>query len=214
MTFGTFMDSYFTFIFVMVILFYTILFNRGLYDKVKGRFITIIALVILETIASAVEVYYSELPEYSIWRTLMSTVCYILRPTIMYVLLLVITRNDSRKKRFIYGIPLFVASTILIVGIPFRFVFYYTPDNKWGTGPLFPVTYVVLFIYLALILLMTFLKVDFKLGFSEFITVFIGIAFIVINILGERLIGGVFHGHSQDATALAVLVYAIHFKSW
>ncbi len=213
MTFGIFLDTYFIFIFIMVILLYTIIFNRGLYEKVKGRFITLISLVVLETIASAVEAYFGRQPDYSIWRKIFSVVCYILRPTIMYTLLLIITRNDSRRRRILYGVPLFITSIILIVDIPFKAVFYYTPDNRWGTGPLLPVTYIVLFIYLAAILVMTFLKVDFKLGFSEFITVFIGVAFIVANILGERLIGNVFSGHTQDVTALAVLIYAIHFKN-
>ncbi len=213
MTFGIFLDTYFIFIFIMVILLYTIIFNRGLYEKVKGRFITLISLVVIETIASAVEVYFGRQPDYSIWRKIFSVVCYILRPTIMYTLLLIITRNDSRRKRILYGIPLFITSIILIVDIPFKAVFYYTPDNRWGTGPLFPVTYIVLFIYLAMILVMTFLKVDFKLGFSELITVFIGVAFIVANILGERMIGDIFSGHTQDVTALAVLIYAIHFKN-
>ena len=98
MTFGIFLDTYFIFIFIMVILLYTIIFNRGLYEKVKGRFITLISLVVLETIASAVEAYFGRQPDYSIWRKIFSVVCYILRPTIMYTLLLIITRNDSRRQ--------------------------------------------------------------------------------------------------------------------
>ena len=212
MTFGSFLNTYFTFIFVLVIIFYTIESNRRMYKKVRGRFHVTILFVIIEAACSALEIYYAHQPEYSIWRMIMSTVCYILRPMIMYMLLLIITRDDSRKRRLLYGIPLFVVSAILLVNIPFNFVFHFSAENTFHTDALFPITYIILFVYLAFIVVMTIVKCDFVVGFNELITIFIGIFFIVLNIIGERFIPD-YSGNSYEAIVLAVLIYGIHFKS-
>ena len=212
MTFGEFLNSYFTFIFVLVIIFYAIETNRRMYKKVRGRFHITILVVIIEAACSALEVYYGDQPDYSIWRTVFSTVCYILRPMIMYMLLLIITRDDSRRRRLLYGVPLFITTAILLANIPLHFVFHFSEENTFHTDAIFPITYIILFVYLALILVMTIVKCDFAVGVNELITVFIGIFFIVLNVIGERFIHG-YKGNSQEATVLAVLIYAIHFKS-
>ena len=87
MSIGELLGKYYTFIFVMVILLYTILINRRMYSKVKGKFMTIIVLVVLETVLAAIEDWFKAQPYRSIWRSVLSTACYIIRPTIMYVLL-------------------------------------------------------------------------------------------------------------------------------
>ena len=131
----------------------------------------------------------------------------------MYTLLTIIIRNDSRKRKIIYGIPLIVTSVILIAGILLsnNLVFSYTEDNQFVTGKLFPITYLILVVYLVLILVLTFTKYDFKLGLSELFTIYTGITFVMINIIGERV--GFLKGNSDNVTALAVLIYAIHFKT-
>ena len=215
MAFGELLSRYYTLIFIMVILLYTIIFNKMMYSKVGGRFLTVICLVVLETIMSALELQYAGLSYGSIWRNVFSTACYILRPLIMYLLLLIIIRDDGRGKQLLFGIPFLVAAVILNVDLlrTQHMVFGYSKTNSFYTGPLFPVTYLVLFLYLALILIMTYVKCDFTLGISEMLTIFIGIGFIVLNILGERFISGYAGGNTENATALALLIYAIHFKS-
>ena len=107
------------------------------------------------------------------------------------------------------------AAGILIVDL-FRtrhLVFEYSEINTFSTGRLFPVTYLVLLLYLALILIMSFVKCDFNLNLGELLTILIGIGFIILNIVGERFLTGYTGGNSENAMALAVLIYAIHFKS-
>ncbi len=213
MSFGEWFSRYYTYIFILVILIYTVASNRVMYSKVRGKFLALLGLVLVETFCAEAELQFAALEYRTVARMLFSTVCYILRPTIMYVLLLIIIRDDSRKRKFLYGIPLIITSLILIVGIPYsnNLVFTYSEDNKFGTGLLFPITYIILIIYLALIIVLTFIKYDFKIGIGEILTVYIGIGFIVLNIIGERV--GFLQGNSENVMALAILIYAIHFKS-
>lgn len=199
----------------MIILFYTIMSSKLMYSKVRGSFLSIIVLVIIEAITSGIEVWFSEQPYRSVWRVVLSTVCYILRPALMYLLLLIVVREDGIKKKILYGIPLILASLVLLFDLPYPkiLIFNYTDANQFVTGPLFPVTYGVLLVYLAFILIMTFVKCDFSMGIGEMLTIFIGVFFIILNIAGERFIKGYSGGNTENAIALAVLVYAIHFKS-
>ena len=48
MSFGELLCQYYSFIFIMIILLYTIIFNRTMYSKVRNRFILLIFLVVLE----------------------------------------------------------------------------------------------------------------------------------------------------------------------
>jgi diguanylate cyclase (GGDEF)-like protein len=208
-----FLGSYYILTFILAVLLFTILSNRGMYYKVKDKFLIIVILVVLETVFASIEVHFAEQPYKSFWRDVLSTICYILRPSIMYVMLLIITRNDSRRLKAIYGIPLVLSALILIVDLPdaYNLVFGYSDKNTFEMGPLFPITYGVLLFYLIAILVMTYIKCGQKLGGSEMLTVYMGCGFILLNIIGER--EGFLHGNNENATALAVLVYAIHFKT-
>lgn len=215
MLYAELIDRYFTFVFIMVILLYTIITNRNIYNKVRGGFLTLIGLVILETVMAAGESYYAELPSRSIWRSILSTCCYILRPAIMYCLLLIILRKESRLKKIICGIPLIVTTLVLLMDIPYTYniVFTYTEENSFSSGPLFPVTYGILILYLGLILINTVIRADVRQGLGELAAVFIGVGFIVLNIIWERTGGGFTGANTQNVIALAILVYVIHFKS-
>ena len=215
MIFGEWLSRYYTFIFIMVILLYTIIFNRRMYSRLKGSFLSLICMVLIEALCSGLEVHFGKFPYRSIWRSVLATACYVMRPSIMYCLLLIIDRNDSKNHKISYGIPLFAVALILIADIPYTYniVFTYTEENIFTSGPLFPLTYGILFIYLALILILTWFKCDFKLGAGELVAVITGIGFIIINICGERFIPGYADENSENAMALAILFYAIHFKN-
>ncbi len=204
------------FVFAMVILGYTILSNRSMYRGVRKSFIILISLVIFEAIVSQTETYLSELTEFTateiMLRKIFSTLGYALRPAIMYTLLLIIIRNDSKRRKALCGIPFLLCTIVLLINIPFGFVFFIGDTNNWYGGPFSFITYGTLFIYLGLILVFSIIKVNSSYGMSEMITVVIGIAFIVFNIIAEREISG-YSDQSQNATAMAVLVYVLHFKN-
>lgn len=215
MSFGEFFGKYYTYIFILVILLYSVFLNRTMFRKIRGKFMTLIVLAVLETILSGLETWFGKQVERSIWRSILSTACYILRPSIMYVLLLIVVRKDSRLKKFIYSIPLILASIALIIDIPYSYnlIFTYNENNSFRDGPLFFITYGILIVYLALILVMTFVKCDLSRGFKEMLAVIIGIVFIILNIVAERFISGYMGGNTGNAIVLAILLYAIHFNS-
>ena len=208
MSFGEFFGKYYTYIFILVILLYSVFLNRTMFRKIRGKFMTLIVLAVLETILSGLETWFGKQVERSIWRSILSTACYILRPSIMYVLLLIVVRKDSRLKKFIYSIPLILASIALIIDIPYSYnlIFTYNENNSFRDGPLFFITYGILIVYLALILVMTFVKCDLSRGFKEMLAVIIGI-------VAERFIPGYMGGNTGNAIVLAILLYAIHFNS-
>ena len=49
MYFGELFSRYYTYLFIIVILVYTVVFNRMMYRKVGGKFLTLLFLVLLQT---------------------------------------------------------------------------------------------------------------------------------------------------------------------
>ena len=210
--FANMANSYFAFVFIMVVMGYTIITNKNMYKSVRGQFVLLILLVVSGAVISAFEDYTRTLTYRNVARLLLSTAGYILRPTIMYVILLILTRNHSRKKHIIYGIPLVVFSLIMLADMPFGNVYGYRVDNSFAPGVIFPITYGVLFLYLGLILVFSILSYTKNRDLMELTAVIIGVGIIVLNILCERGIIG-FKGQTQTSISLAVLLYAIYFKS-
>lgn len=61
MYFGELFSRYYTYLFIIVILVYTVFFNRMMYRKVRGRFLTLLFLVLLQTLCSELEIQSSTL---------------------------------------------------------------------------------------------------------------------------------------------------------
>ncbi|MBR1862257.1 MAG: EAL domain-containing protein [Lachnospiraceae bacterium] len=210
--FGSLLNEYFTYFFVISIIIFIVFTNRNMYHKIRYKFIALIVIEVVETIAARAEVYYYGLDHPTLMRVLLSTLCYILRPSIVYIMVLILTRDRDRKFHLLLGIPLFVASVIIIADIPFKNVFWFTEKNTFETGNLFPVTYMSIVVYLVMILLLNIARYGKSLDLNELLTVFIGVGFVILNIIGERKIPH-FGGQSEITTGLAVLLYAIFFKN-
>ncbi|MCR4616997.1 MAG: EAL domain-containing protein [Lachnospiraceae bacterium] len=212
MTFVQWLSKNYDFIFILVIIGYTIISNSKMYSSVRKKFIALAVLTLLEAFISQLEDYFSTFEYRNVMRYLLSTAGYIIRPTIIYVILLIVVRTDSVKRQIMYGIPLALVSLILIIDLPFGNVYYFTESNNHATGKLFFLTYGILVLYLIMIVLFIIIKCDLANNIAEFVTVLVAIGFVVINIIGETVLDG-FSGHTQVVIALAVLIYAIYFKS-
>ena len=213
LTFGEWINNNFELIFVMVILGYTILSNRKMYYTTRSKFFALIILVVTEAVFSQIEEYYASLPERTVMRYMLSTACYILRPSMIYVIVLIAARRDSLKKKIIYAIPLALFIVAMIIDMPFGNIYYFAEDNTHHHGPLFPVTFIVLALYLVMLFTLLIIKSDLIKNALEFSTVLIGILFVVLNIVGEISIHH-FGGHNEITITLAILIYAIFFKSF
>ena len=73
MSLAELLNRYYTFSFIIVILLYTILYNRAMYHKLRSRFLLLLSLVLLEVVFATVELRYAALPERNLMRSIFAS---------------------------------------------------------------------------------------------------------------------------------------------
>lgn len=149
MTIDQFMQQNFAPLMALIFQVMILITSKTISNKIKNYFIT---LLVLETILIALnnlEVYFSSLNYVSTWRIFFLNFNYILRPCLIFPFMLLI-RNNLLTKDFLnkYDVIPFV---LLVISEQFSYftnwVFYFDNENNLCRGPLFFISYIVLFFY-------------------------------------------------------------------
>ena len=142
------------------------------------------------------------------WRTVGTVICYILRPVIIMLEVLMI--SPSKRISVFCTAPAIVNAALIV---PALFgsspVFYISEAGQWCEGPLYVAVYAVIFIYLALLFLFSlsyFTKKNIKRGI------------IILAIIAESVIVSVCEyynlvsGYTSAVTALCMLEYYVYLS--
>ena len=140
------------------------------------------------------------------WRTVGSVICYVLRPVIIMLEVLMI--SPSKRISVFCTAPAIVNAALIV---PALFgsspVFYISETGQWCEGPLYAAVYAVIFIYLALLFLFSlsyFTKKNIKRGI------------IILAIIAESVTVSVCEyynfvsGYTSAVTALCMLEYYVY----
>ena len=140
------------------------------------------------------------------WRTVGSVICYVLRPVIIMLEVLMI--SPSKRISVFCTAPAIVNAALIV---PALFgsspVFYISKAGQWCEGPLYVAVYAVIFIYLALLFLFSlsyFTKKNIKRGI------------IILAILAESVAVSLceyfnlISGYTSAVTALCMLEYYVY----
>ena len=140
------------------------------------------------------------------WRTVGSVICYVLRPVIVMLEVLII--SPSKRISAFCTIPAIVNAALIL---PALFgsspVFYIDETGQWCAGALYAVSYVIIFIYLALLFL-------FSLSYFNKNNIKRGI--IILAMIAESIAVSVceyynyLSGYSTAVTALCMLEYYVY----
>ncbi len=212
MKIGWYLARSYILFFIMAILAFAVMSNNKMEKNVKKKFYALLGITILQEVACELDLYFSTWEVANAPRFVFSTIGYLLYPAVMYFIILIMIRDESRKTQLLIGIPWFLYVVVLFQNLVTENVFYFDAENHHKPSTLFPLTYCILLLYLALIL---YFDVHLHKGTftrEEFLTVLIGVGFVVINMCGELLVEG-YENNSVFATALAILTYSIYFRT-
>ncbi len=118
--------------------------------------VTIVILVIM--LLEAIETFFDS-PNYTYpsWqRWAVSMTAYILRPAIVYILILIMLRDKEKDKGFyaVTTLPLAVNTIFLLISPLCGIVYYFDDNNTFTGGPMRYLPFVVGFLYLAVYLIL------------------------------------------------------------
>ena len=153
-------------------------FEKNIIRMFRYAAIAVFVLVLVDS----VEYWTASFPEPSDLRIWMSAIGYTLRPTIIFMIVMLLLRGKSRRK-LLMAVPLilnaFVAFSAFFTGIAYS----YSEDNQFVRGPLGYTTFVTSGFYLVLLIIMT-VHVYQDGGNSE---AFIAIAIAVMSIIATYM---------------------------
>ena len=159
----------YNFVGVINILFLLVFIGTNhVFDKrITRRFMISIFLLIVVTVAENIEYYMSVLTYPNPVRIWASTVGYILRPMIIYHLLLIV-RYRSKRERILVAMPAVINTVIYLVSLFNQMAFTYDAANEFVRGPFGYTAHVCSAIYMILILIFSisfFREKDYAEGF-------------------------------------------------
>jgi len=186
--------------------------NKSIPAKIKNYLNLLTFLFFAEGVESYFDHVLSLVPDsrYELLRIIVSVVGYCLRPLMLYVVLLLMTRDSNKKHLSTWlFIPSFI--TIVISGLAFftDLVFYYDANNQFRGGPLRYAFFVVLIIYFIMILSINIAKRndDPKETVLLFGVIMLLIVDIVVSLASQD---NLVHSYVMP---LAVTFYMMHFLS-
>ena len=192
-----------TIIFLLVFIKTNVVFEKD----ITNRFLIDIVILVILSVTENIEYALSLRPTPTMARTIVAMIGYMLRPWIVYQLILVLGYK-SRKERILLAIPglinVLIECTALFSGV----AFYYDAANKFTRGPLGFAPHVCSSFYLILILVLSarFLKE------RNYMEAGIVLAIVVICLLATVLESiWDMQGLLRGASALSITFFYLYF---
>jgi len=128
--------------------------NKAIPKDVRKLFLILTAVLMLESLESYVDERFYQWTDDSLyhWRIFVSSIGYCMRPLMLYVVMLIMTRNVKRKaKYFLLAIPSIITFVMCVLAFFTKWVFWYDEVNRFHGGPLRYVIFAMLLVYFVMI---------------------------------------------------------------
>lgn len=205
-------DNYFSFLLLGGLL-VIMLAYRNIHPPATRNYIAMIIVLFIMNIAGSFEAWARNDPSLVNVRVFSSVIHYIMQPLTLYLeVLLIIPGSEYMKKvnNFVLAIPVF-ANTIIYLIAPFTgtLVFCYDENYYFNRGPLGYSIFITTFIYLALLLIWSFLYMH-QNRRRSILLFFIGGIAILTGIL-EYL--NIAPGHTDESFAVGIFIYYVYLMT-
>lgn len=123
--------------------------NTNLDLQIRRDFHTMITLELIELFAYNIEIIFGQMSTPTIWRTLFSVIGYVVRPALIYVVILIHTRHHlSKKMKKLLLLPILITAVIMGSSFFCGIAFSYNETNNFIRGPLGYTSQVVIIVYM------------------------------------------------------------------
>ncbi len=195
--------------FCVTILLLFIIINKRVETKIRIGFLVLGLLIIAETLRTAFEVETGIAADKNGRYVLLYGIGCILRPFMLYILVLIMVRKHRKFTKLLLGIPLAVAVVMVALANTSELVFFYS-EGTIVYGPL----YVVLKLCIAAYLIISIAVgiSTYREGTHEYIIVLTCAAFIAANLVNEAFFD-LKYDIRNEAIAISALSYFMYFCS-
>ena len=182
--------------------------NSYLELNLRKKFYLLSAAIGLELITYDLEFILGDSSCSSRWLILVCCLGYILRPLMLYLLILIIIRDEKGKRlRILLTIPLAVNTVFSLSGFFTDIVYTYDENNVFQRGPLGWFSHIVMIFYLVLMIAL----VSRREHHFERVVMLIITAMLITGAFMESLMGNYYV--LRIAIAASLLFYYLYFQS-
>lgn len=153
MVFIDYLVNNYVFLFELVALLIMLRISAHVSSSNKKYTITVVCLLFIESIASALEIWTQSFESYNVARPMLTACKYSIYPVIIFILMqITIEKKTSKLKTLLYLIPEIICVPLFFTSQWTKLVVYYTDTNHYKGGPLMYLPYILFGIYMALFL--------------------------------------------------------------
>jgi len=139
-------------------------------------------------------------------RVLFSVLGYCFRPLIAYLILLLVTKNDSEKKRMLLSVPLVINTLIMMLAFFTDAIFYFDEENAFHRGSIVGyLPFVVSLLYVFFVILTTLIRVGIRDRLENGVLLFVCINSILSTIIATN------YTNDSIVTVSAVISVGIYY---
>ncbi len=128
--------------------------NKHMEKELVHNFFMLLGLEVIELLSYNLELVTASFSHPTMWRVFFSVTGYVLRPFLVYLSILINTREQlSHKSKLLLSSPALLAACVHCTAFFSKIAFYYDSGNHFHRGPLGYMSQLVIFLYLAILLL-------------------------------------------------------------
>ena len=173
-----------------------LLFGKSFDKKEKIIFYIALWLQVIELSAYNLEIFYSSLDHPTTWRIFYSVIGYIVRPSLIYPFVLLLRPEIKGKwSKLVYLdlIPLLIVIIIQQFAFGTHWVFYFTNDNHYVSGPLGKVSEIITILYMVEagveVVLSKVINRKFSVGLIVVLLIYVVLAMVFESVFDIRSLG-------------------------
>lgn len=192
------------FVLIIVVLSTTVQFSKRAFTMLLIACGLLLALSVVDYI----ETYLASLPEFNIWRAILSAIKYAIPPFILCQVGMLILAKFKIQYRLLIFVPAIIHLILCLVSISTGIIFFFhTDSNAFARGPLGYLPFIVSGLYIAFLLAMI-IKEGLK-NRDDIIPVAVLVVFVVLATVLPFIWGNEFQPLFCTTVAIGLLTYCI-----
>ncbi len=195
----------------IVFLYIFLVTDRRMKKELIYNFFILLGLEVIELLAYNLELVTASFSRPTMWRIFFSVVGYTLRPYLVYLSILINTRNRlNRCHKLLLSIPALLSACVHCTAFFSKIAFSYDKGNHFHRGPLGYMSQLVIFLYLVILLLFTLQSFSREKNLESKISLLIAI-YLAVTMIAETIYD--IHNIGRTSIIFSTIFYYMFFQT-
>lgn len=195
----------------IIFLYIFLIRDKRMKKELVYNFFLLLGLEVVELLVYNLELVTASFSHPTMWRVFFSVVGYTLRPFLVYIAILIHTRNSlSRSHKLLLAIPAVVSACVHCTAFFSDIAFSYDKANHFCRGPLGYTSQIVLFLYLVILFLFILQSFSQDKSLESKVSLLITM-YLVVTLIAETIYS--IHNIGRTSIISSTVFYYMFFQT-